>query len=59
MIGIIARLWPNTKYVDTIVTGNMSQYMPTLDYYGNGIPLVSETEIPDIFKVKRYSTSTI
>ncbi|KAJ7981656.1 putative Indole-3-acetic acid-amido synthetase GH3.6 [Quillaja saponaria] len=38
--GIITKLWPNTKYVDVIVTGTMSQYIPTLDYYSNGIPLV-------------------
>ncbi|GJZ17785.1 indole-3-acetic acid-amido synthetase GH3.6 [Tanacetum coccineum] len=38
--GIITRLWPNTKYIDVIVTGTMSQYIPTLDYYGNGLPLV-------------------
>ncbi|XP_076887187.1 indole-3-acetic acid-amido synthetase GH3.6-like [Bidens hawaiensis] len=38
--GIITRLWLNTKYIDVIVTGTMSQYIPTLDYYGNGLPLV-------------------
>lgn len=38
--GIITRLWPNTKYIDVIVTGAMSQYIPTLDYYSDGIPLV-------------------
>ncbi|XP_071701761.1 indole-3-acetic acid-amido synthetase GH3.6-like [Rutidosis leptorrhynchoides] len=38
--GIITRLWPNTKYVDVIVTGSMAQYIPTLDYYSNGLPLV-------------------
>ncbi|XVF02012.1 hypothetical protein REPUB_Repub04eG0139300 [Reevesia pubescens] len=38
--GIITRLRPNTKYVDVIVTGTMSQYIPTLDYYSNGLPLV-------------------
>lgn len=38
--GIIPRLWPNTKYVDVIVTGTMSQYIPTLDYYSNSLPLV-------------------
>ncbi|GAU26342.1 hypothetical protein TSUD_101750 [Trifolium subterraneum] len=38
--GIITRLWPNTKYVDVIVTGAMSQYIPTLEYYSNGLPLV-------------------
>ncbi|CAA0816264.1 Indole-3-acetic acid-amido synthetase GH3.6 [Striga hermonthica] len=39
--GIITRIWPNTKYVDVIVTGTMSQYIPTLEYYtGGGLPLV-------------------
>ncbi|KAL3526843.1 hypothetical protein ACH5RR_011499 [Cinchona calisaya] len=36
---IITRLWPNTKYLDVIVTGAMAQYIPTLDYYSGGIPL--------------------
>ncbi|KAE9616831.1 hypothetical protein Lal_00034227 [Lupinus albus] len=38
--GIIKRLWPNTKYIDVIVTGTMSQYIPILDNYSNGLPLV-------------------
>lgn len=38
--GIITRLWPNTKYVDVIVTGTMAQYIPTLDYYSDGLPQV-------------------
>ncbi|XP_031276559.1 indole-3-acetic acid-amido synthetase GH3.6-like [Pistacia vera] len=38
--GIITRLWPNTKYIDVIVTGTMSQYIPILDYYSNGLPTV-------------------
>lgn len=38
--GIITRLWPNTKYIDVIVTGTMAQYIPTLDFYSNGLPLV-------------------
>ncbi|XP_059450357.1 indole-3-acetic acid-amido synthetase GH3.5-like [Corylus avellana] len=38
--GIIKRLWPNTKYIDVIVTGTMSQYIPTLDYYSNSLPLI-------------------
>lgn len=38
--GIITRLWPNTKYIDVIVTGTMSQYIPIIDYYSNGLPLV-------------------
>ncbi|KAG8068147.1 hypothetical protein GUJ93_ZPchr0005g16327 [Zizania palustris] len=37
--GIIRRLWPNTKYIDVIVTGAMAQYIPTLDFYGGGLPL--------------------
>nr|KYP44310.1 Indole-3-acetic acid-amido synthetase GH3.6 [Cajanus cajan] len=39
-MGMITRLWPNTKYVDVIVTGTMSQYIPVLDYYSNGLPIV-------------------
>ncbi|KAL2331787.1 hypothetical protein Fmac_019368 [Flemingia macrophylla] len=38
--GIIPRIWPNTKYVDVIVTGTMSQYIPVLDYYSNGLSIV-------------------
>ncbi|KAG6724898.1 hypothetical protein I3842_02G005700 [Carya illinoinensis] len=37
--GIITRVWPNTKYLDVIVTGAMAQYIPTLEYYGGGLPL--------------------
>lgn len=37
--GIITRIWPNTKYLDVIVTGAMAQYVPTLDYYSGGLPL--------------------
>ncbi|OVA05551.1 GH3 auxin-responsive promoter [Macleaya cordata] len=39
--GVITRLWPNTKYIDVIITGTMSQYISTLDYYSNGLPIVS------------------
>lgn len=37
---IITRIWPNTKYLDVIVTGAMAQYIPTLNYYSGGLPLV-------------------
>lgn len=37
--GIITRIWPNTKYLDVIVTGAMAQYIPTLTYYSNGLPM--------------------
>ncbi|KAK6147881.1 hypothetical protein DH2020_018793 [Rehmannia glutinosa] len=38
---IITRIWPNTKYLDVVVTGAMAQYIPTLDYYSGGLPIVS------------------
>ncbi|KAF6143105.1 hypothetical protein GIB67_041173, partial [Kingdonia uniflora] len=37
--GIISRIWPNTKYLDVIVTGAMAQYIPTLNYYSGDLPL--------------------
>ncbi|CAL5324590.1 unnamed protein product [Camellia sinensis] len=38
--GVIIRIWPNTKYLDVIVTGAMAQYIPTLDFYSGGeLPL--------------------
>ncbi|PIA31423.1 hypothetical protein AQUCO_04900016v1 [Aquilegia coerulea] len=39
--GIIKRLWPRTKYVEVIVTGSMAQYIPMLEFYSGGLPLVS------------------
>ncbi|CAN6470535.1 unnamed protein product [Victoria cruziana] len=39
--GIIKRIWPRTKYVDVIVTGSMAQYIPSLEFYGGGLPLIS------------------
>ncbi|KAL6640849.1 hypothetical protein ACP70R_021972 [Stipagrostis hirtigluma subsp. patula] len=39
--GIIRRMWPNAKYLETIVTGSMAQYVPNLDYYGGGLPMAS------------------
>lgn len=37
--GIITRIWPNTKYLDVIVTGAMAQYIPTLEYYSARLPM--------------------
>lgn len=37
--GILKRIWPNTKYLDVIVTGAMAQYVPTLEYYSGGLPM--------------------
>ncbi|XP_025828757.1 probable indole-3-acetic acid-amido synthetase GH3.8 [Panicum hallii] len=39
--GIIVRLWPNTMYLDTIVTGSMAQYVTILSYYGGDLPIAS------------------
>lgn len=37
--GIVTRIWPNTKYLDVIVTGAMAQYIPTLEFYSGGLPM--------------------
>uniref|UniRef100_A0A1J3ENC9 4-substituted benzoates-glutamate ligase GH3.12 n=2 Tax=Noccaea caerulescens TaxID=107243 RepID=A0A1J3ENC9_NOCCA len=39
--GILIRLWPNIKSIQSIVTGQMSQYIPTLEFYSNKLPLIS------------------
>ncbi|XP_078169997.1 indole-3-acetic acid-amido synthetase GH3.17-like isoform X2 [Carex rostrata] len=39
--GMIKRLWPKTKFIEVIVTGSMMQYVPLLEFYGGGLPLVS------------------
>ncbi|XP_039124493.1 indole-3-acetic acid-amido synthetase GH3.17-like [Dioscorea cayenensis subsp. rotundata] len=39
--GIIKKIWPRTKYIDVIVTGSMAQYIPLLEFYGGGLPLIS------------------
>lgn len=39
--GIIGRLWPRAKFIEVIVTGTMSQYVPALEFYSGGkLPLV-------------------
>ncbi|KAK9750822.1 hypothetical protein RND81_02G224400 [Saponaria officinalis] len=39
--GIIPKLWPNAKYLEARVTGSMAQYIPGLEFYGGGLPIVS------------------
>ncbi|ESQ36219.1 hypothetical protein EUTSA_v10009803mg [Eutrema salsugineum] len=39
--GIITRIWPKTKYLESIVTGQMAHYIPTLDFYSNKLPFIS------------------
>jgi len=38
---IIPKLWPNVKYVYTIMTGSMQPYLNKLRHYGGNLPLVS------------------
>lgn len=39
--GILGRIWPNTKYIEAVLTGTMAQYIPMLEFYSGGrIPLV-------------------
>ncbi|CAH8362930.1 unnamed protein product [Eruca vesicaria subsp. sativa] len=39
--GIIKRLWPNIKFIQSVVTGQMSHFIPVLEFYSNNLPLVS------------------
>ncbi|KAK9690869.1 hypothetical protein RND81_09G159800 [Saponaria officinalis] len=39
--GIFKRIWPNAKYLETVVTGSMAQYIPILNHYSGGLHLVS------------------
>ncbi|KAH9621671.1 hypothetical protein KSS87_016492 [Heliosperma pusillum] len=39
--GILKIIWPNLKYVEAIVTGSMARYIPMLNHYSGGLPLVS------------------
>ncbi|TYI45998.1 hypothetical protein E1A91_D13G075900v1 [Gossypium mustelinum] len=39
--GIVPRLWPNAKYVYSIMTGSMQPYLKKLRHYAVSLPLVS------------------
>lgn len=39
--GIIKKLWPKAKMIQTKVTGSIAQYIPVLEFYSGGLPLVS------------------
>ncbi|XP_052876948.1 indole-3-acetic acid-amido synthetase GH3.17-like [Gossypium arboreum] len=43
--GVIKKLWPKIKYISSVCTGSMSQYIPLLEFYGGGIPLVSPSYV--------------
>ncbi|KAL2649388.1 hypothetical protein R1flu_017516 [Riccia fluitans] len=38
--GIIRRLWPNCRALDTVCTGSMAAYTPTLRHYGDNLPVI-------------------
>ncbi|KAJ4834018.1 hypothetical protein Tsubulata_010725 [Turnera subulata] len=39
--GLVPKLWPNAKYVYSIMTGSMQPYLKKLRHYALGLPLVS------------------
>ncbi|KAL0763676.1 hypothetical protein Bca101_079827 [Brassica carinata] len=43
--GIIPQLWPRTKFIECIFTGQMAQHIPLLEFYGNDLPLVSRNYV--------------
>ncbi|EOA22983.1 hypothetical protein CARUB_v10003724mg, partial [Capsella rubella] len=38
---ILRRIWPKAKCIEAVVTGTMAQYIPLLEFYGGGLPLIS------------------
>ncbi|KAL2331729.1 hypothetical protein Fmac_019310 [Flemingia macrophylla] len=38
--GLVPKLWPNAKYVFSIMTGSMQPYLKKLRHYANGVPLI-------------------
>ncbi|KAG2280854.1 hypothetical protein Bca4012_049291 [Brassica carinata] len=43
--GIIPRLWPKTKFIESIATGQMAQHIPTLEFYSNNLLLISSSYV--------------
>ncbi|KAF3785284.1 putative indole-3-acetic acid-amido synthetase GH3-9 [Nymphaea thermarum] len=39
--GIVRRIWPNAQCLEAAATGSMSPYVPVLEFYSDGLPLVS------------------
>jgi auxin responsive GH3 family protein/jasmonic acid-amino synthetase len=39
--GVVPALWPNARYVHTIVTGSMQHYVRKIRHYAGGLPLVA------------------
>uniref|UniRef100_A0A2P2JF02 Indole-3-acetic acid-amido synthetase GH3.5 n=1 Tax=Rhizophora mucronata TaxID=61149 RepID=A0A2P2JF02_RHIMU len=40
-LGLVPKLWPNSKYLYSIMTGSMLHYLKKLRHYAGGLPLVS------------------
>ncbi|PIN14228.1 hypothetical protein CDL12_13125 [Handroanthus impetiginosus] len=40
-VGLIPMLWPNAKYIYSIMTGSMQPYLSKLSHYAGKLPLVS------------------
>ncbi|KAI3964379.1 hypothetical protein MKW92_045732 [Papaver armeniacum] len=38
---LVSRLWTNAKCIVTIITGTMSHHIDNIDFYSNGLPVVS------------------
>uniref|UniRef100_A0A0D3CPA8 Uncharacterized protein n=1 Tax=Brassica oleracea var. oleracea TaxID=109376 RepID=A0A0D3CPA8_BRAOL len=54
--GIMKKLWPQTKYIEAIVTGSMVQYIPMLEHYCSDLPVVSTiyASSESIFGINTY-----
>ncbi|XP_010492084.1 PREDICTED: indole-3-acetic acid-amido synthetase GH3.17-like isoform X1 [Camelina sativa] len=39
--GIVTRLWPKAKCIEAVVTGTMAQYIPLVEFYSGGLPVIS------------------
>ncbi|XP_068652750.1 putative indole-3-acetic acid-amido synthetase GH3.9 [Aristolochia californica] len=51
--GILGQLWPRANYVEVVVMGSMSQYIPALEFYTDGklplpAPYVAYTLLPNM-----------
>ncbi|XP_010453406.1 PREDICTED: indole-3-acetic acid-amido synthetase GH3.17-like [Camelina sativa] len=38
---IVTRLWPKAKCIEAVVTGTMAQYIPLVEFYSGGLPVIS------------------
>ncbi|KAF8105898.1 hypothetical protein N665_0152s0033 [Sinapis alba] len=44
VVRVIKKLWPQTLYIEAVVTGSMAQYVHTLKHYCGDMPLFIPTE---------------